>query len=551
MPEAAITAICRMGRDMSLDRTWWRSGVIYQIYIRSFQDADGDGVGDLEGIISRLDHLKGAPGALDVDAIWITPFNPSPMADFGYDVSNYVDVHPLFGDMDTFDRLVDECHARGLKIIVDFVPNHCSIEHAWFQESRSSRDNPKRDWFIWRDPSTTGGPPNNWTAMFGGPSWEFDPATGQYYFHQFLASQPDLNWRNSEVRSAISDAMRFWLDRGVDGLRVDAVQTLTEDELLRDNPPPQGENQKSMAGGEYLSQDHIFDIDWPDNIEIIEAWGTLFRDYPDRLLLGEVYLLDPVRMIKYYADGRGFDLCFNFNLVNIPWSAKAVRDAVEPVDRLLPPGAQIANVLGSHDEPRLATRFGENRARAAALLLMSLHGVVAIYQGDEIGTPSGVIPKDRLQDPWALAGEGLSRDPARTPMQWDPAQSASFGFTTGNPWLPMATDDPAISVAAQFNDPESLLSFYRELIGYRRRSDPLRSGDQRFLNDLPPGVFGFTREKGNQGASAFVHMGDIACEIVLSGPGKIAIATDRRRIDEHCAGTLRLSPDEAVIVESI
>ena len=534
-----------------MDRSWWRSGVIYQIYIRSFQDADGDGVGDLEGIRQRLDHLKGAPGALDVDAIWITPFNPSPMADFGYDVSNYVDVHPLFGDLAAFDRLVEECHARGLKVIVDFVPNHCSIEHAWFQESRSSRDNPKRDWFIWRDPSPAGGPPNNWTAMFGGPSWEFDAVTGQYYFHQFLSSQPDLNWRNPDVRNAIGDAMRFWLDRGVDGLRIDAVQTLTEDELLRDNPPPQGENQKSMAGGEYLSQDHIYDIDWPDNIEIVEEWGTLFRDYPNRLLLGEVYLLDPIRTIKYYADGRGFDLCFNFNLVNIPWSAKAVRDAVEPVDRLLPPGAQIANVLGSHDEPRLATRFGPNRAGAAALLLMSLHGVAAVYQGDEIGTPSGVIPKELLQDPWALAGEGLSRDPARTPMQWDAAQGASFGFTTGQSWLPMASNDPAISVAAQLNDHDSLLSFYRDLIAYRRTSDPLRGGTQRFLDELPTGVLGFIREKGNQAATAFVHMGDAACEIALSHPGRIAMATDRRRIDELCSDSLRLAPDEAVIVESI
>jgi alpha-glucosidase len=534
-----------------MDPSWWRSGVIYQIYIRSFQDADGDGVGDLEGIRLRLDHLKGAPDALDVDAIWITPFNPSPMADFGYDVSNYVDVHPLFGDLAAFDRLVEECHARDLKVIVDFVPNHCSIEHPWFQESLSSRDNPKRDWFIWRDPSSTGGPPSNWTAMFGGPSWEFDETTGQYYFHQFLASQPDLNWRNPEVREAISDAMRFWLDRGVDGLRIDAVQTLTEDELLRDNPPPQGENQKSMAGGEYLSQDHIYDIDWPDNIEIVEEWGTLFRDYPNRLLLGEVYLLDPARMIKYYADGRGFDLCFNFNLVNIPWSAKAVRDAVEPGDRLLPSGAQIANVLGSHDEPRLATRFGPNRARAAALLLMTLHGVAAIYQGDEIGTPSGVIPKELLQDPWALAGEGLSRDPARTPMQWDAAQGPSFGFTTGQPWLPMATTDLAISVAAQINDPDSLMSFYRELIAFRRSSEALRGGEQRFLDDLPAGVLGFVRETGNQAATAFVHMGETACEIALSQPGRIAMATARRRIGERCSDLLRLAPDEAVIVESI
>ena len=533
-----------------MDPRWWQSGVIYQIYIRSFQDSDGDGVGDLEGIRQRLDHLKGGPNALDVDAIWITPFNPSPMADFGYDVSNYVDVHPLFGDLATFDRLLEACHARELKLIVDFVPNHCSIEHPWFQEARTSRDNPKRDWFIWRDPATDGGPPNNWTAMFGGASWEFDEATGQYYFHQFLASQPDLNWRNPEVHKAIAEAMRFWLDRGVDGIRVDAVQTLTEDPLLRDNPPPKEVSQKSMAGGEYLSQDHIHDIDWPDNIAIIEEWGALIREYPDRLLLGEAYLLDPARMVRYYADGHGFDLCFNFNLVNIPWDADAVRQAVEPVDALLPKGAQITNLLGSHDEPRLATRFGPSRAKTAALLLAALRGVMLVYQGDEIGTPNGVIPKELIQDPWALAGEGLSRDPARTPMQWDAAGGLTFGFTTGRPWLPMATHDPAISVAAQENDPGSLLSFYRDLIAFRRSSPLFKHGSQRFLDGLPSGLLGFVRESGNQSACVFVEMGERSRDVDLPHPGTIVMATDRARIGEYVSRRMTLMPDEAVIVAS-
>src|SRR6478735_6907600 len=255
-------------------------------------------------------------------------------------------------------------------------------------------------------------------------------------------------------------------------------------------------------------------------------------------------------MIKYYADGRGFDLCFNFNLVNIPWSAKAVRDAVEPVDRLLPPGAQIANVLGSHDEPRLATRFGPNRAGAAALLLMSLHGVAAVYQGDEIGTPSGVIPTERLQDPWALAGEGLSRDPARTPMQRDAADGPAFGFTTGHPWLPMPTNDSAISVAAQEADHDSLLSFYRDLIAFRRSSPLVKSGSQRFLDDLPPGLLGFVRESGNQSASVFVAMGEQSSDAELPRPGKIVMATDRARIGEQVSGELTLMPDEAVIVLS-
>jgi alpha-glucosidase len=504
------------------------------------------GIGDLEGIRRRLDHLKGAQDALDVDAIWITPFFPSPMADFGYDVSDYTGVHPLFGDLDAFDRLLADCHARGLKLVVDFVPNHCSIEHPWFVESRSSRDNPKRDWFIWRDPAPDGGPPNNWKAMFGGNSWELDPATGQYYYHHFLASQPDLNWRNPEVRAAMYDAMRFWLDRGVDGLRVDAVQTLTENEELPDNPPAEGPTIKAKAGSEFASQQHINEIDWPDNIEIVREFHDVVREYPDRLLLGEVYILEHERMVRYYADGAGFDLCFNFLLVNMPWNAAAFRSAIEVLEDLLPSGSRIANVLSSHDESRIATRFGPDRARAAAILLFGLRGMTTIYQGDELGLPDGEIPADRVQDPFALAGHGLSRDPARTPMQWDLA-AANAGFTTGEPWLPIASLTPGMDAAGQRDNPDSMLALYRDLIAYKRSHEALRDGSQAFLDELPGGVLGILRESGNQRAIIFVHMGERRRQV--SGIiGRIEIASNRNRDGETVAGILSLEPNEAVLV---
>jgi alpha-glucosidase len=525
---------------------WWNNAVLYQIYIRSFQDSDGDGIGDLEGIRRWLDHLRGPSGALDVDAIWITPFNPSPMADFGYDVSDYTGVHPMFGDLKVFYRLLADCHARGLKLIVDFVPNHCSIEHPWFVESRSSRDNPKRDWFVWRDPAPDGGPPNNWKAMFGGDSWEFDPTTGQYYYHHFLASQPDLNWRNPDVRVAMYDAMRFWLDRGVDGLRVDAVQTLTENEALVDNPPAEGPNIKAKAGSEFASQQHINDIDWPDNIAIVREFHEVVREYPDRLLLGEVYILEHERMVRYYAGGQGFDLCFNFLHANMPWDARAFRHAIETLQTVLPGDARIANVLSSHDESRIATRFGPERVRAAAILLFGLRSMTTIYQGDELGMPDGVIPPDRLQDPFALAGRGLSRDPARTPMQWD-FNDAHAGFSTAEPWLPIASNDPGMAVTAQRDDPASNLTLYRDLIAYKQSSEALRDGSQTFLDDVPAGVLGILRDSGNQQAVLFVHMGESRCEIT-GWNGRIAIASDRNRDGETVTGILSLEPNDAVLI---
>ena len=535
--------------DAKVTTPWWEGAVLYEIYVRSFQDASGDGVGDIAGTISRLDYLKGRPDSLGIDAIWLTPFYPSPMADFGYDVADYQDVDPLFGSIADVERLIAEAHARDIRVVIDFVPNHVSKEHAWFREARASRADPKRDWFIWADPAPDGGPPNNWLSVFGGGGWEFDAPTGQYYYHHFLKEQPDLNWRNPEVRAAIADSMRFWLRRGVDGIRFDAVQVLVEDAALRDNPPAREILHKNQMQAEFLTLDHEYTMDHPENLECIAFLRSVMDEFPGTLTLGEVYILDPVRMVRYYVDGRGFHLCFNFNLSNAAWDVVQVRDAIARVEAALPVGAQTSVVLGSHDEHRLVTRFGAERAAAAAVLLLSLRGVPMLYYGDELGMPDGVMPEGFTMDPWGLAGPGLSRDPERTPMQWDAAAGPAFGFTDGTPWLPIAVDDPKMSVAGQIGDPDSMLALYRRILAYRRSSPALSDGVQRLLDGLPEGVLGIERSSRNQTALALVHMGRTGATAPLDGRWRVVVATHRRREGEQVDGSMLLAAGEAVILE--
>ena len=360
------------------DPIWWKRGIIYQIYPRSFQDQNGDGVGDLAGIARRLDYLSW----LGVDAIWISPIYPSPMADFGYDVADYCDVDPLFGSLADFDDLVRAAHARGLKVILDFVPNHTSDRHPWFLESRSSRASPKRDWYIWRD-GRNGGPPNNWVSQFGGSAWTYDPGTGQHYLHSFLREQPDLNWRNPDVRAAMLDVLTFWLDRGVDGFRVDVIWLLIKDEALRDNPENPGW-QPSQATINRLLQVH--NADQPDVHDVIRDMRSLLDRYDERLLIGEIYL--PLeRLVAYYGkDLSGAHLPFNFQLILTAWKADAIARLIDEYENALPPGGWPNWVLGNHDQPRIAARVGEAQARVAAMLLLTLRGTPTMYYGDEIGT---------------------------------------------------------------------------------------------------------------------------------------------------------------------
>jgi alpha-glucosidase len=448
---------------------WWQKGAVYQVYPRSFQDSNDDGVGDLNGITSRVDYLV----ELGVGAIWLSPIFRSPMADFGYDISDYRDIDPIFGTLTDFDNLLAAVHARGLRLILDYVPNHTSDRHPWFLESRSSRSNPKRDWYIWRDPKPDGSPPNNWASEFGGSAWAFDDATQQYYYHAFLNEQPDLNWRNHEVRTAMLDVLRFWFDRGVDGFRVDAVHQLLEDELLRDNPP-NPDWRPGMSPARRLLRTHT--IDQPGIHAEIAQMRQVADEYDDRVMIGEAYL--PIdRLMAYYGvDLTGFHLPFNFHLISTPWQPEAISTLIRTYEAALPWGAWPNWVLGNHDRSRVATRIGQKQARVAAMLLLTLRGTPTIYQGEELGMTNVPILPKQVRDPWEknVPGAGLGRDPVRTPMPWNNAPQG--GFTTTTPWLPLGDDTSLMNAEQQAQDRTSMLSLYRALLALRRGEPALSVG---------------------------------------------------------------------------
>ncbi len=515
--------------------------MIYQVYPRSFADSDGDGIGDLAGIIEHLDYLV----ELGVDAVWLSPIYPSPMADFGYDVANYVEVDPLFGTLADFDRLVAEGHRRGLRIILDFVPNHTSDQHPWFKEARSSRDNPYRDWYLWRDPAPDGGPPNNWLSNFGGSAWEWDPATRQYYYHAFLPEQPDLNWRNVEVQRAMSEVLRFWLDRGVDGFRVDVIWHLVKDSEFRDNPP----NEDYTADlPPYNRFRPLYSTDRPEVHEVIAALRRVTDEYADRVLLGEIYL--PVeRLVTYYgAQGEGVHLPFNFQLVLLPWDAEVIDDAIREYEAALPSVGWPTWVLSNHDRPRIASRVGAEQARIAAMLLLTLRGTPTIYYGDEIGMESAPIAEEDVRDPFEqrVPGLQLGRDPSRTPMQWDASKYA--GFSTVEPWLPLPPDAATRNVQQQLADPRSMLALHRRLLAIRR--DPaLALGS---FEPLPRrrGVVAYVRRHGQTAYAAILNLAPTpdVYELPDGLRGEIVLSTALDRAEEPAREEIRLRADEGVLI---
>ncbi len=521
------------------DRLWWKHGVIYQVYPRSFMDANGDGVGDLEGIRQRLDHLAW----LGVDGIWISPCFPSPMADFGYDVSDYCDIDPLFGSLEDMDRLLADAHARGIRVLLDLVPNHTSDQHPWFRASRGDREHPKRSWYVWRDPAPDGGPPNNWLSIFGGPAWKWDEATGQYYLHSFLEEQPDLDWGNPEVEAAMHEVVRFWFERGVDGFRIDVIHRIAKDPALRDNPvldPSQG----------YGGQRHVHDENHPEVHARIRGLRRIADAYPERMLVGEVYLFDPAEVARYYGRGDELHQAFNFSLMRAPWSAERFREEVETFQGRVPAEGWPNQVLSSHDAPRHATRYdhpelGEARARLAAMLLLTLRGTPFLYYGEEIGMRNVAIPEDRMQDPLARTlHPSLSRDGERTPMPWEPGPGA--GFTRGVPWLPLGPDVATRNVATQREDPSSLLHLYRRLIALRRQTRALSHGAQRSL-PAPEGVYAFEREAGGSRVVTALNFADGPVELAL-GAGSIrgGLRTDPRVPLPPEASHVTLGPCEGI-----
>ena len=529
------------------ERRWWERGVIYHVYPRSFMDSSGDGVGDLRGITERLPYLS----RLGVDAVWISPFYPSPMKDFGYDVSDYEDVHPTFGTLEDFDSLVAGAHALGLKVLLDYVPNHTSDRHPWFEESRSSGQSPRRDWYIWRDPDpATGGPPNNWLASFGGPAWTFNERTGQYYYHSYLPEQPDLNWRNGEVREAMLDTLRFWLDRGVDGFRVDALRQIVKDDALRDNPPNPGHDPE--GGSPYDALLPVFSTDRPEVHEAVRRMRGVLDRYGEKLLIGELYL--PIdRLVAYYGEGgTGVHLPTNMSLVPTPWNAREISRLIERYEAALPGGAWPNWVLGNHDRSRIASRVGAPQARVAAMLLLTLRGTPTIYYGDEIGMHDVSIPPEKIQDPWEknVPGRGLGRDPERTPMQWTPDANAGFCPADAEPWLPIPEDHDRINVATEHDDPASILTLHRRLLALRRAAPALATGSYAPVPTTGDGL-AYLREAEGRRYLVALNLGHEPHEFVSdnSWRGRVVLSTHLDREGEEIRGGLRLRPDEGVIFE--
>ncbi|NBC27591.1 MAG: alpha-amylase [Bacteroidetes bacterium] len=469
---------------------WWNEAVIYHIYPRSFQDSNRDGIGDLNGITSRLGYLQW----LGIDAVWISPVYPSPMADFGYDVTDHCDIDPMFGSLEDMDHLLEEAHKRRIKVILDFVPNHTSNRHPWFLESRSGRKNPKRDWYYWKDPGPDGGPPNNWLSRFDGNSaWAWDENTGQYYLHTFLEEQPDLNWRNPEVREAMLNVLRFWFDRGVDGFRVDVSYRVMKDPDFRDNP--QNPNwTPGMDPSFRVIEKHTKNT--PD-IHRFNRWIRQTADeYDNRVLIGEMNL-SIEELSKHYgtATQPEFHLPFNFRLIFSEWDAANVKNLVDQFEEHVPNHGWPNWVLSNHDQPRFATRAGAGQARNGHLFLLTARGTPTIYYGDELGMESVEIPHNRVRDPWELLspGLGLGRDPVRTPMQWSRKPNAGFSDPDVTPWLPLEKEYEKRNTEILKKDSSSILRFIKRVIEIRRRSDALTHGGCS-THEAPDGVLLYTRE---------------------------------------------------------
>ncbi|MFU0506417.1 beta-galactosidase BglA [Pseudaminobacter sp. NGMCC 1.201702] len=481
---------------------WWRSCVIYQVYPRSFQDTTGNGIGDLSGVTQRLSHIA----SLGVDAIWLSPFFQSPMADMGYDVSDYCAVDPLFGTIEDFDQLVAEAHRLGLKIIIDQVLSHSSDRHPWFVQSRASRDNAKADWYVWADPKPDGNPPNNWLSVFGGPAWEWDSTRRQYYLHNFLASQPDLNFHNPDVQDALLETVRFWLERGVDGFRLDTVNFYVHDKLLRDNPPMPTEAENDIPGtNPYGYQQHVFDKTQTENLDFLKRFRTLLDEYGARTSVGEVG--DGMRSLQtvaaYTEGGDKLHMCYTFDLLRPEFSAAHVRKSVEAFENAVKDG-WICWAFSNHDVARHASRWSkpggdtDRVAKFAIDLLCCLRGSICLYQGEELGFEEADIAFEDLRDPYGIRfWPGFKgRDGCRTPMAWQ-AEALNAGFSTAKPWLPVQESHRRRAADVQENDPRSVLAHYRRMLALRRQQPALVAGTISFL-EAEGDVLAFVREADNE-----------------------------------------------------
>jgi alpha-glucosidase len=501
---------------------WWRQAVVYQVYPRSFADFDGDGIGDLAGITQRLQHIRD----LGVDALWLSPVYRSPMADAGYDISDHKDIDPSFGTLADIDALLAEAHRLGLRVLMDFVPNHTSDQHAWFRESRSCRDSPKRDWYVWRDE------PNNWRAALGaGSAWTWDERTEQYYLHLFLPEQPDLNWRNPELIAAMHDVLRFWLDRGVDGFRIDVAHCVGKDPEFADDP--------RCAAGQPLSDFN----DQPYSHEVLRGIRKLVDSYPgDRVLVGEVNIRSTRQVATYYGAGDELHMSFNFPPLDAPWDPVVFRMCIREVENELGSMAAWPTwVLSNHDNERHRTRYNGSlrRTRAAAVMLLTLRGTPFVYQGEELGLENAVITPETQVDPGG-------RDGSRAPLPW--LAQPPHGWSGKRPWLPFPPDAEALSAQRAADDPESVLQLYRRLIVQRRQSPALSVGDWTELPS-PPEVLAYLRRAGDDKRAVAINFADHPLEFDVDGDWRVAVASDHQAGGERFTG--RLLGEQAVLLEPV
>jgi alpha-glucosidase len=528
----------------AVEPSWWRDGVLYQIYPRSFADSDGDGIGDLRGIAERLDHLAW----LGVDGIWLNPTFPSPNDDWGYDVSDYTGVHPELGTMEDLEELIAEAGSRGIRVLLDLVPNHTSDRHPWFQDALTGRDAKHRDLYVWADPAPGGGPPNNWISNFGGPAWTFHEPTSQYYLNQFLPSQPDLNWWNEDVRKAFDYVLRYWFERGVAGFRIDVCHAIIKDRELRDDPEATADDHPVIQA---RGLQQVYSMNRPETHEVLRRWRLVAQEpEPERILVGETYVLDLEGLIPFYGNGQDeLDLAFNFLFVHADLDVEQLRTIVEGVERMLPAGSWPVYTGSNHDAGRLVKRWAggdERKVRAALLMLLALRGTPFLYYGDEIGMPEVAIDAADALDPvpHRTGKPERNRDGCRTPMQWSAAPGA--GFTADGAtrtWLPLG-DAAAHNVADQRVDPASTLHLVRDLIALRRERADLRGGGYETL-PAPAGAWAWRR--GNRTAAA-LNLSDR--EVAIEGlGGTVLIATDRARDGEDVAGPLVLGPWEGAVLE--
>ncbi len=537
-----------------MHKPWSDINALYQIYPRSFQDSNADGVGDLRGAINRLSYLKGEPDSLGIDAIWFSPFFPSPMADFGYDVSDYCDIHPLFGTLDDFKELLAKAHERDIKVMIDFVPNHSSNEHPWFIESKSSRDNPKRDYYTWADPKPDGSPPNNWLSIFGGSAWEWNETRQQYYLHTFLKEQPDLNWEDPAVRQEMQNVLRFWFELGVDGIRADAVRWISKDQHLRDDP-----RNVTFNGGngsdEFGSLLHVHSRFGPHLFDYLREMTDVVEQYPDRIMIFEDYP-DEIFTIRdqylgFYSINPRVSMPFNFEGIGIPFGANNYRRFITEFQGFLNQEEHTpVYCFGNHDQSRLVSRVGNEQARVVAMMQLCLPGLPVVYYGDELGMANGAIKPEEEQDPLNRIKPGLNqgRDPERTPMQWDSSPLA--GFSSVQPWLPIAAGAGKRNVTVETKDDDSYLALYQHLLALRTTYQIFRHGDYETFGEADPNVYVFSRRLGDEHIFVALNMSNKRQKLRLPHGGRLLCASHPLRpIKIAKDGTVKLRPYEAAIFE--